>query len=190
MGSADKLERIKPGDREENIVFDLRVERLSFDKGLQIVQADVKLVIDGETVVEEPMCVDVGLPALLLSGLEEVAPYRWAQAGEWRRMPFFVCGCGDPECRAYSFRVNHTSETVADWTLVEEAEDGTYREHESYTVSLQACRKRLIELGERFLAFVEPLDYRPYFADTVPVVRELLERLERAESDGRMPNET
>jgi hypothetical protein len=79
---------------------------------------------------------------------------------------------------------------VADWTLVEEAEDGTYREHESYTVSLQACRKRLIELGERFLAFVEPLDYRPYFADTVPVVRELLERLERAESDGRMPNET
>jgi hypothetical protein len=171
-------------------MFDLRVDRLSFDKGLQIVQADVKLVIDGEAVIEEPMCVDVGLPALLLSGLEGVAPYRWAQAGEWRRMPFFVCGCGDPECRAYSFRVKHTSGTEAEWTLVEEAEDERHREHESYTVSLEACRKQLIELGERFLAFVEPLDYRPYFAETVPVVRELLERLKRAESDGRMPNET
>ncbi|MDF2714503.1 MAG: hypothetical protein K0R28_1428 [Paenibacillus sp.] len=168
-------------------MFDLRVDRLSFDKGLQIVQADVKLVIDGETVIEEPMCVDVGLPALLLSGLEGVAPYRWAQAEEWRRMPFFVCGCGDPECRAYSFRVHHASGTEAEWTLVEEAEDGVHREHESYTVSLDVCREQLIELGERFLAFVEPLDYRPYFADTVPVVRELLERLKRAESYGKSP---
>lgn len=158
-------------------MFHLHVGRLSFDKGLQIVQADVRLVLDGELVIEEPMCIDVGLPALLLSGLEDMTPYRWASAEQWERMPFFVCGCGDPECRAYSFRVKHTERGRAEWTLVEEAEDGTFREHETYAVPLDECRRQLIELGERFLAFVEPLDYRPYFADTVPVIRELVERL-------------
>ncbi|PYI50807.1 hypothetical protein [Paenibacillus flagellatus] len=161
-------------------MFELNVDRLSFDEGLQIVQADVRLAIDGESVVEEPLCVDVGLPALLLSGLEDTSPYRWAPADEWSRMPFFVCGCGDPECRAYSFRVKHRNGEEAEWTLVEESEDGTYREQESYAVPLGECREQLIELGERFLAFVGPLDYRPYFADTVPVVQELVDRLKAA----------
>jgi hypothetical protein len=166
-------------------MFDLQVNRLSFDKGLQIVQADVRLIIDGEAVIDEPMCVDVGLPALLLSGLTDVTPYRWAEAREWGRMPFFVCGCGDPECRAYSFRVRHINGEEAEWTLVEEAEDRSFREHESYVISLAECRQQLIGLGERFLAFVEPLDYRPYFADTVPVVQELVERLKREDSSRR-----
>lgn len=161
-------------------MFELRVDGMSFDRGLQIVQADIRLTIDGDTVIEEPMCVDVGLPALLLGALEDTTPYRWAPVDQWRRMPFFVCGCGDPECRGYSFRVKHLDGERAEWTLVEEAEDGSQREQESYVVSLDECRGQLIELGERFLRFVEPLDYRPYFADTVPVVRELVERLKRA----------
>ncbi|WP_240041438.1 hypothetical protein [Paenibacillus ginsengarvi] len=161
-------------------MFNLRMSGMSFDSGLQIVQADVLLSIDGETVIEEPLCIDVGLPALLLSGLEEMEPYRWAPANEWRRMPFFVCGCGDPECRGYSFRVKHTGGGQSEWTLVEEAEDGTYREHETYRISADECRTQLLELGERFLAFVEPLDYNPYFADTVPVVKELVARLKHS----------
>ncbi|MEF3304410.1 hypothetical protein [Paenibacillus sp. GYB003] len=160
-------------------MFDLRVSRMSFDKGLQIIQADVSLAIGGEAIVDEPLCIDVGLPALLLSGLENMSPYRWAPAREWRKMPFFVCGCGDPECRAHSFRVTHTSEDEAEWTLIDEAEDGSFREHETYVVPLGPCREQLIGLGERFLEFVAPLDYRPYFADTVPIVRELVEKLKR-----------
>ncbi|MDF2719944.1 MAG: hypothetical protein K0R28_6869, partial [Paenibacillus sp.] len=117
--------------------------------------------------------------------LTDVTPYRWAEAREWGRMPFFVCGCGDPECRAYSFRVRHVNAEEAEWTLVEEAEDRSFREHESYVISLAECRQQLIGLGERFLAFVEPLDYRPYFADTVPVVQELVERLKREDSSRR-----
>lgn len=161
-------------------MFELKAERLSFDAGLQIVQADIRLVIDGETVVDEPLCLDVGLPALLASGLENTSPHRWAPPAEWRKMPFFVCGCGDPECRAYSFRVRHLDAERAEWTLVEESEDGSFREQESYVVDLSECRAQLVELGERFLRFVEPLDYRPYFPDTVPVVRELTERLKRS----------
>lgn len=158
-------------------MFNLQVSRLSFHPELQIVQADVLLAIDGDTVIEEPMCVDVGLPALLLSGLEDVSPFRFAPTGEWWRMPFFVCGCGDPECRGYSFRVHHVNGNEAEWTLVEEAADGTYREHESYTVQLDVWRKQLIELGERFLSFVDAYDYRPLLADTVPIVQQLVKRL-------------
>lgn len=161
-------------------MFQLQVGRMSFDEGLQIVQADVALAIDGDSVIDEPLCIDVGLPALLLSGLEPTSPYRWAPADEWRRMPFFVCGCGDPECRAYSFRVRHIDDKRAEWTLVDEAEDGTYREQETYAVPLGECRERLIELGETFLDFIGALDYRPYFTETVPVVRELVERLKKA----------
>ncbi|GAA3409278.1 hypothetical protein ACFFNY_09305 [Paenibacillus hodogayensis] len=163
-------------------MFDMQVSRLSFDPDLQIVQADVKLEIDGQSVIEEPLCVDVGLPALLLGGLEDMSPYRWAEAGQWQRMPFFVCGCGDPECRGFSFRVTHVDAEWAEWTLVEEAEDRSNREYETYVVSLDECRRQLIELGERFLQFVEPLDYRPYFADTVPVVRQLVEWLKLAQA--------
>lgn len=166
-------------------MFELQVEGLSFDSGLQLVQADVRLRLNGETVIEEPLCIDVGLPALLLGALEDVTPYRWAEATQWERIPFFVCGCGDPECRAYAFTVRHRAGGLAEWTLVEEAEDGTLREHETYAVSLDECRTQLIELGERFLAYVEPLDYKPYFADTVPIVRKLVERLGGAQHDDR-----
>lgn len=162
-------------------MFELKVGRLSFDKGLQIIQADVRLTIDGELLIEEPMCLDVGLPALLLSGLESTTPNRFASAHEWRRMPFFVCGCGDPECRTHSFRVSHLDDGKAEWTLLEESQDGTCREQESFVVSVEEYREQFIELGERFLAYAAELDYRPYFSDTLPVVRELVERLKNAE---------
>ncbi|WP_317891153.1 hypothetical protein [Paenibacillus oceani] len=167
-------------------MFELKVGRMSFDKGLQIIQADVRLSIDGELLIEEPLCLDVGLPALLLSGLESTEPNRFASAREWKRMPFFVCGCGDPECRAHSFRVNHLGNGTAEWTLLEESQDGTSREQESFVVAAAQCREQLLELGERFLAYTSELDYRPYFPDTLPVVRELVERLKSAEDCRKM----
>lgn len=164
-------------------MFELQVEGMSFDSGLQLVQADVRLRLNGETVIDEPLCIDVGLPALLLGALEDVTPYRWAEAAQWERIPFFVCGCGDPECRGYAFTVRHRNEEEAIWAHVDEdPDDGTIREHDAYAVPLRQCREQLLELGERFLAFVAPLDYRPYFADTVPVVKQLVKRLRDAVS--------
>ncbi|MDF2720371.1 MAG: hypothetical protein K0Q59_46 [Paenibacillus sp.] len=160
-------------------MFELQINGMSFEDELQIVQADVKLTIDGDTVIEEPLCIDVGLPALLLGGLEPIEPNRFADAGEWEKMPFFVCGCGDPECRGYSFRVKHRDGLQAEWTLVEESADGAYREFESYTVDLAEVRAQMIRLAEQYVQFVAPLDYRPHLKDTVEIVRTLLERLKR-----------
>jgi hypothetical protein len=70
---------------------------------------------------------------------------------------------------------------MAEWTLLEESQDGTCREQESFVVAAAQCREQLLELGERFLAYTSELDYRPYFPDTLPVVRELVERLKSAE---------
>lgn len=158
-------------------MMDLQLTNWSFDKDLQIVHADVRFEIDGNLLVDEPVCVDVGLPSLLLGAVEDVSPNRWAAADEWGKMPFFVCGCGDPECRGFSFVVRHPETGIVEVTEVEERHGEVYREFDTFRVDAEEFKRLAAEAGETFLQFVGGLDYRPYYADTVTVVRELLARL-------------
>lgn len=158
-------------------MFAVTADRWSLDKDLQIVHADIRLKVQGDILIEEPVCVDVGLPAFLFSALHDVTPNRFASADEWERMPFFVCGCGDPECRGFSFTVRHIDDNQLEFTCVEERQGGGYRELESYVLDKMVYRRQVLGLGQAFLKFVEGLDYRPYFADTVKVVSELAAKL-------------
>jgi hypothetical protein len=149
----------------------------SFDSDLQIIQADVILSVGNDILIDEPLCIDVGLPALLLSVMQDTEPDRFAQADEWERMPFFVCGCGDPECRAYSFTVKHLQDGQVELTHVEERQNGPHRELEGFVIAAKEYKDQVKPLGEKFLSFIDGLDYRPYMSETVPVVRELLARM-------------
>ncbi|MFH5181769.1 hypothetical protein ACHHV8_03570 [Paenibacillus sp. TAB 01] len=155
-------------------MFLLNCSNWSWDKDLQIIHADVRLEIDGEVLIDEPLCIDVGLPAMLLSISRDTEPNRWAPADEWMSMPFFCCGCGDPECRAYSFRARHREEGYIELTELEEREGAPAREQGIYSIPLQAYKSAVEDVAGHYLKFVEELDYRPYFADSVKVVRELL----------------
>ncbi|MCI3920023.1 hypothetical protein MO973_07225 [Paenibacillus sp. TRM 82003] len=160
--------------------FDIRYGGLSHNEELQIVQADVVVVAEGETLVEEPLCIDVGLPALLASGFEDLWPDRFADAAkEWRRMPFFVCGCGDPDCRAMPFGVRHEDGVVV-WTELDQSPSGSERVLGEYRIPQAAYRRVLLGLGEAFLAFASPLDYRPLQPDTMPLVERLTRKLRDA----------
>jgi hypothetical protein len=155
--------------------FRLTCTGWSLDSDLQIVHADVYMEADGETLIDEPLCIDVGLPALLLSAREDIVPDRWAQAECWQRMPFFICGCGDPECRAYSFIVKHRPEEgQVELIEVEEKPLQSPRELARYTVPLDVYAAQVKSVGTEFLRFVEGLDYRPYYKDTVETVKSLL----------------
>ncbi|MGG1517515.1 hypothetical protein ABE504_19030 [Paenibacillus oryzisoli] len=158
-------------------MFTLTVQGWSLDKDLQIIQADVHMSADGSVLVEEPLCVDVGLPALLYSTLHDTLPDRFAPADAWERMPFFVCGCGDPECRGFSFVVTHKSSEEIELQLVEERSSGGYRELETHIVPWAAYARQIGEIAETYLAFVANLDYRPYYKETVKVVQDLLTQL-------------
>lgn len=155
-------------------MFNLSYTNWSWDADLQIIHADVRLVANGEILIDEPLCVDVGLPALLYSTIHDVEPYRWGAADEWERMPFFCCGCGDPECRAYSFRVRHIDEQRLELTELEERQQGEPREQSTFSVSVESYRMQVEAIGKHFLLFVSGLDYVPYFADTVKVVSNLV----------------
>ncbi len=159
-------------------MIQISFDRWSFDSDLQIVQADVTLSIGNDVLIDEPLCIDVGLPALLLSVLQDTDPNRFADAEEWQRMPFFVCGCGDPECRAYSFAVKHREGEQVELIHVEERSNGAYRELESFVLPEETYRDQVRQLGKQFLEFIEGLDYRPYFSKTVEVVRKLATRLD------------
>ncbi|WP_028549491.1 hypothetical protein [Paenibacillus sp. UNC451MF] len=155
-------------------MFALTYTGWSWDSDLQIIQADVLLEIDGEVIIDEPLCVDVGLPALLLSTKSDVEPNRWSAPDLWQRIPFFCCGCGDPECRAYSFRVKHLENGMLELTELEEREQGPSKEIGTYLVSADSYKAQVVAIARTYLDFVEGLDYLPYFADTVKVIRELL----------------
>ncbi|WP_248928087.1 hypothetical protein [Paenibacillus hamazuiensis] len=160
-------------------MFILSCTNWSFDHGLQIIHADVKMEADGAVLIEEPLCVDVGLPALLLSGLEDTDSNRWASPEEWRKMPFFCCGCGDPECRAFSFRVRHDGDFVR-LTELEERPDREPRELFEAEIAADEYRREILQAGRQFLRFIEGLDYRPYYGNTVSEVKQLIGRLEEA----------
>jgi hypothetical protein len=108
----------------QSFLFSLQCSNLSWDADLQIIHADVLLCVDGEVLIDEPLCIDVGLPALMYSVNEDVEPNRWAAPEEYDRMPFFCCGCGDPECRAYSFRVRHIDVSHLELAELEERDGG------------------------------------------------------------------
>ncbi|WNR45593.1 hypothetical protein [Paenibacillus roseipurpureus] len=158
-------------------MFELAIKGWSLDKDLQIIQADVLMTVDDSVIVEEPLCIDVGLPALLASTMQNTSPNRFAPADRWEQMPFFVCGCGDPECRGFSFVVEHLSDEQLQLTYVEERSNGTYRELESYVIPSEEYRKQIAAIGDTYLKFISTLDYRPYFQDTVPIVESLVQQI-------------
>lgn len=159
-------------------MFILEYDHLSLEPDLQIVHADVRMELDGETIIEEPLCVDVGLPALLLSALQDVEPSRWSDPAEWRRMPFVCCGCGDPECRAYSFIVRHLEDGSVELQEVDEKQDAPPRILGSYNVPAEEYKRQVAAIGRKFLQFIEGKDYRPYLSHTVETVRKLMGELE------------
>ena len=160
-----------------NSMLLLSFNNWSFDIDLQIIHADVKLDIEGQTLIDEPLCIDVGLPALLLSALEATEPNRWAPATEWKNMPFFICGCGDAECRGFSFVVKHLNENWLMIREVDERQDDDYRVAGEYEVLVEEYRQQVEEIGSHFLQFVHDLDYRPYLAETVEIIEALLAKL-------------
>jgi hypothetical protein len=160
-------------------MFSLQLTNWSWDADLQIIHADVLLSADGEVLIDEPLCVDVGLPALLYSVNQDVEPNRWAAPDQYERIPFFCCGCGDPECRAYSFRVQHLNDSELELTELDERQDGEPKVVGTYTVPLDEYKKQVIRIAEQFLSFVEALEYKPYFKNTVDVVNQLLSQVTR-----------
>jgi hypothetical protein len=148
----------------------LSLNKWSFD-------ADVKLAIEGQILIDEPLCIDVGLPALLLSACESTEPNRWASHLEWQRMPFFVCGCGDAECRGFSFVVKHVDETWLQISEVDERIDDHYRIAGDYMVMVKEYRQQVEMIGRHFIQFVHDLDYKPFLSDTVEIVENLLAKL-------------
>ncbi|MFS1514087.1 hypothetical protein VQL36_16815 [Chengkuizengella sp. SCS-71B] len=152
---------------------------LTLNKELQIVQADVFLEVNDDIIIDEPLCIDVGLPALLLSALEDTSPNRFASATEWEKTPFFVCGCGDPDCRGFSFIVRHRDKKSIQLIEVEEFEGDQPREMDEYFVDLLVYQNIVYEIGLQFIEFIKDLDYSPYFKDTLAVVHDLMKRLEK-----------
>ncbi|NBI28910.1 hypothetical protein [Chengkuizengella marina] len=157
------------------LIFD----HLSLNKELQIVQADVYLQINDDIIIDEPLCIDVGLPALLLSALEDTFPNRFASATEWEKTPFFVCGCGDPDCRGFSFVVRHINKQSIQLIEVEESEGEQPKEMEEYIVDLKKYQQIVYEIGLQFLEFIKDLNYSPYFKDTLPVINDLMSQLKK-----------
>lgn len=152
----------------------LRMSGFRWDRDLQIIQADVRLEAEGTLLIDEPLCVDVGMPSLVNSLLEDVTPDRWAPPEEWRTKPFFVCGCGDPECRAYSIVVKHREGRV--WLAeVDDRADGSRRIMEEFEAEPEEYRAAVLGAAQAFLDFAGGLDgYRPLYPGTLDIVRRLV----------------
>ncbi len=162
-------------------LFQLQYEKWRLDPQLQIVQADVTVTIDGEIVLEESICVDVGMPAMLYSRTHDTTPSRQAAPEEWRRAPFWVCGCGDPACRQlFSLAVRHRTngegeEPMVELAEVEEREGEEPRETARYRVPAAQYAAEVTKVGSAFARFVAGRDYRPLLANTEAIVRDMLE---------------
>lgn len=153
--------------------FRLNCNGWSHDADLQIIHADVKLEIDGETVIDEPLCVDVGMPAMLLSLYRDVDPDRWSEPDIWESKPFFCCGCGDPECRAFSFRVRHVGDRIM-LTELEERQGDEPRILAEYAIDRREYEEQVRQAGQQFVEFANRLDYRPLYPDTLAQAKSLL----------------
>lgn len=155
----------------------LEIKNMYFDEGLQIIQADVTLEMNGHLIVDETCCIDVGLPSLVRSVLRDTEPNRWAPEGQWEHVPFFVCSCGDPDCKAFSFLVRHDSHGQLEVTEVEEREHQSYRLYETWKGSREQYARLVVPVARQFIEFVEALNYQPHFFRTVEVIQELLEEI-------------
>lgn len=169
-------------------MLELRIDGYRHDPELQIVQADVKFTVYADVLVDEPLCIDVGLPSLLNSAINDVNPNRWAPVEQWMMMPFFICGCGDPECRAISFVVHHNGDETLQLQEIEERQGTLYRVLAQYdNISLFQYRIQVMAVAQQFLHFIEEKDYRPLFVDTLPIVRQLLLQLDQMVSKPDTP---
>jgi hypothetical protein len=153
-------------------MFQLTVTNLEFDPGLQIIQGDIHLLIENQSVINETQCIDIGMPSLLRSTITDVHPNRWSE--QWEEMPFFVCGCGDPDCKAYSFIVRHRPTGEIEFTEIEERQNGPQRIFQKWVINSQEYTEEVIRFAEQFLEFVEPLDYQPFFPQSLERIGELL----------------
>jgi hypothetical protein len=158
-------------------LFNLKYENMSFHSELQIIHADVTLEIDNQILIDEPLCIDVGLPALLCSTYENTGPVAIATSEEWDKLPFLVCGCGDPECRGYFFKVKHTQTQMVKWTELELTGDGNLREMGEYEIPLTEYRSQIFYIGIQFIDFVEHLNYQPYYKNTVQTAKKWVDRI-------------
>ncbi|WP_025026577.1 hypothetical protein [Caldalkalibacillus mannanilyticus] len=158
-------------------IFELTYGNLALDQDLQIVQADVLLKIDDEIVIDEALCIDVGLAALVQSCLKTFRPNRWAEEKEWEKIPFFVCGCGDADCRAYSFIVEHISPDEIKLYEIEERMNQDDRVYQSWTINKREYVEAVLDVAQQFLTFIGPLDYRPLFQERLFILKELVDQV-------------
>jgi hypothetical protein len=153
-------------------VLEWTYRNYSFEADLQLIHADVRIAWNGEVWVEETLCIDVGLPALLNSLRSDTAPNRFADpVGSWREMPFLVCGCGDPDCRALSFAVTHLPGGRIRLTQLEERPGREPRELVAAELSLAEWRGVVLPIARDYLDFVAGLPYRPLLAEAAALVR-------------------
>ncbi|KIL42537.1 hypothetical protein SD70_00425 [Gordoniibacillus kamchatkensis] len=156
----------------------------SFDADLQIVHADVRIAWNGDVWAEEPLCIDVGLPALAASLTDNTEPNRFADpVRDWRAMPFLVCGCGDPECRGLSFAVRHLPGGRVRISQLEERPGREPRLLAEAELPLAELREAVERIAEDYLRFVEPLDYRPLLSAAPELVRDALRRAKLGDGD-------
>ncbi len=161
-------------------MFRLQMSGWAHNRELQIIQADVTLELHGTTLIDEPLCVDVGMPALARSATCNVWPDRFAPSDSWEQAPFFVCGCGDPECRAYLFGVEHADADTVRLIELEQSGPGESRELDRFELPVELYRSEVRKAAEQFIAFIEERgDYKPLYPDTYRKVAEELARLKK-----------
>jgi hypothetical protein len=158
-------------------MFQLNVSNMSLDSELQIIQADVMLKIEGTQVIDETLCIDAGLPALLRSVLYDMTPNRWDSEGMWEKVPFFVCGCGDADCKAFSFIIHHLDDDQVEIAEIEERQDNEPRIYDRWVIPKREYEGQILKVAEQFLDYVKVLDYRPLLTETVEIVNNLVNEI-------------
>jgi hypothetical protein len=73
--------------------------------------------------------------------------------------------------------VRHVNDTVIELIEVEERQGFSNKVLDSHEVDKEQFRLQIRELGQRYVQFVEGLDYKPYLPHTVEIVKELLQKL-------------
>jgi hypothetical protein len=103
----------------------------------------------------------VGLPALIRSIWDDMELDRWSGPEEWEKKPFFICGCGDEDCRAYSIRSRLIQEAgrerIIRWTLLEERQGRTPREQETWEIPWPLSAEAVIRTAEETLHYARTL---------------------------------
>jgi hypothetical protein len=160
-------------------MFELKATGWSYQEDLQLVQADIEVNIEDTIVLDEPFCVQVGMASLLLSAFQDVHPRQFSETYDWREQPFFICGCGDPSCRAALFEVKHHDDGTVEWCELMQSETGGERRGDSYRFGLAEYRTMLVNYAEQYVAFlrVEGRVLGEELKESLSHVEPLLQRL-------------